>query len=47
MHTAGTQIVALVAGLSIDYIDNFFSAGLDETMFYNVIRRNGEIVIQN
>ena len=43
----GTQIVALVAGLSIDYIDNFFSAGLDETMFYNVIRRNGEIVIQN
>ena len=43
----GRNSVALVAGFSVNYIADFFSAGLDETMFYNVIRRNGEIVIQN
>lgn len=43
----GKQSVALVAGFSISHIAEFFSAGLDENMFYTVIRRNGEIVVQN
>lgn len=43
----GRQSVALVAGISVNYIAEFFSEGLDENMFYTVIRRNGEIVVQN
>ena len=43
----GKKSVALVAGFSVSHIGEFFSAGLDDNMFYTVIRRNGEIVIQN
>ncbi|MBD5451266.1 MAG: response regulator [Lachnospiraceae bacterium] len=43
----GKKSVALVAGFSVSHIAEFFSAGLDDNMFYTVIRRNGEIVVQN
>ncbi len=42
-----TQSIALVAGFSVDYIADIFSAGLEDSMNYCVIRRNGEIIIQS
>jgi len=39
--------IALVAGFSIDYMEDLLAAGLDEsTIFYVVNRENGNIIIQ-
>ncbi|MCM1258641.1 MAG: ATP-binding protein [Roseburia sp.] len=43
----GKTSIALVSGFSVDYIADIFSSSLDNSMIYYIVRRNGEIVIEN
>lgn len=42
----GENAIALVAGFSLDHAADIFLSGLEESMIYHVIRRDGEIVLQ-
>lgn len=42
----GENAIALVAGFSLDQAADIFLSGLEESMIYHVIRRDGEIVLQ-
>lgn len=42
----GRQAIALVAGFSLDHAADIFLSGLEESMIYYVVRRDGEIVLQ-
>ena len=42
----GENAIALVAGFSLDHAADIFLSGLEESMIYYVVRRDGEIVLQ-
>lgn len=42
----GRQAIALVAGFSLEHAADIFLSGLEESMIYYVVRRDGEIVLQ-